>query len=117
MSEEKEKGSVLQSCLAKAQDLSLLVEYADDSVVSKTVLDKKAGTLTLFAFDKGQRLSEHRAPFDAVVQVIDGTGRITIDGVDNDVAAGQIIIMPADVPHSVTADERFKMLLIMIRNK
>lgn len=116
MSQENSKGTVLESCVGKGRDLSSLVEYAEDSVVSKTVLDKKAGTLTLFAFDKGQRLSEHRAPFDAVVEVIDGTGQITIDGVDNDVSAGEIIIMPADVPHSVTAVERFKMLLIMIRN-
>ncbi len=116
MTDENSKGSVLEVCLANAKDLSSLVEYADDSIVSKTVIDKKAGTLTLFAFDKGQRLSEHRAPYDAVVQVIDGVGRISIDGVDNDVSSGQIIIMPADVPHSVTADERFKMLLIMIRN-
>ena len=116
MSDKNGKGSVLEVCLAKGKDLSSLVEYADDSIVSKTVIDKKAGTLTLFAFDKGQRLSEHRAPYDAVVQVVDGIGRITIAGVDNDVSAGQIIIMPADVPHSVTAGERFKMLLIMIRN-
>ncbi len=116
MTDENSKGSVLEVCLARGKDLSSLVEYADDSIVSKTVIDKKAGTITLFAFDKGQRLSEHRAPFDAVVQVVDGVGRITIAGVDNDISAGQIIIMPADVPHSVTADQRFKMLLTMIRN-
>ena len=116
MVDENRKESVLEVCLAKAKDLALLVDYADDSIVSKTIIDKKAGTLTLFAFDAGQRLSEHRAPFDAVVQVVDGVGRITIAGVDNDVSAGQIIIMPADVPHSVTADQRFKMLLTMIRN-
>ena len=115
MTDENSKESVLGVCLANARDLSSLVEYADDSIVSKTVIDKKAGTLTLFAFDKGQRLSEHRAPYDAVVQVIDGVGRISIAGVDNDVSAGQIIIMPADVPHSVTAEQRFKMLLTMVR--
>ncbi len=116
MTDESSNGSVLEVCLARGKDLSSLVEYADDSIVSKTVIDKKAGTITLFAFDKGQRLSEHRAPFDAVVQVVDGVGRITIAGVDNDISAGQIIIMPADVPHSVTAVQRFKMLLTMIRN-
>ncbi len=79
MTDENDKGSVLEVCLAKGKDLSSLVEYADDSIVSKTVIDKKAGTLTLFAFDKGQRLSEHRAPYDAVVQVIDGVGPVLID--------------------------------------
>jgi len=102
-------------CIGKAQKLAELVEYADDSIVSKTILDKTAGTITLFAFDKGQKLSEHKAPYDAVVQIIDGTGKLTIGGKDINVSAGQIIIMPADIPHAVTAEEKFKMLLIMIR--
>ena len=109
------RNSVLQSCLANAQELSSLVEYSSDSIVSKTLIDKPAGTITLFAFDVGQRLSEHTAPYDAVVQVVDGTGQITIDGEAKDVMRGQIIIMPANVPHAVTANEKFKMLLIMIR--
>lgn len=112
-----DKITVLQSCLAKGQDLKDLVEYSDDSVVSKTILNKPAGTLTLFAFDKGQGLSEHQAPYDAVVQIVEGVGTITIDGVDSTVPAGQIIIMPGNVPHSVTANEKFKMLLTMIRTK
>jgi quercetin dioxygenase-like cupin family protein len=111
----KTKSSVLQMCIGKAQKLAELVEYADDSIVSKTILDKTAGTITLFAFDKGQKLSEHKAPYDAVVQIIDGTGKLTIGGKDINVSAGQIIIMPADIPHAVTAEEKFKMLLIMIR--
>jgi len=111
----KDKSDVLQICLGKAQELTKLVEYANDSIVSKTVLDKTAGTVTLFAFDKGQRLSEHKASYDAAVQVIDGTGRFTIGGKDVNVSAGQIIVMPADIPHAVTAEEKFKMLLIMIR--
>ena len=111
----KSKSSVLQMCLGKAQELAKLVEYANDSIVSKTILDKTAGTITLFAFDKGQRLSEHKAPYDAVVQIVDGTGRLTIGGKDVNVPAGQIIIMPADIPHAVAAEEKFKMLLIMIR--
>ena len=111
------KHNLLQSCLANAQELSSLVEYSSDSIVSKTILDKPAGTITLFAFDAGQRLSEHTAPYDAVVQVVDGTGQITIAGKAINVTNGQIIIMPANVPHSVTANERFKMLLIMIREK
>jgi quercetin dioxygenase-like cupin family protein len=116
MGEEHGTASVLQACLAKAQNLAELVEYADDSIVSKTILDKPAGTITLFAFDKGQKLSEHTAPYDAVVQVVDGRARLTIGGQPKDVCAGQVIIMPGHVPHAVEADERFKMLLIMIRS-
>ena len=115
MSVETRNSNVLEACLGKPARLDALVQYATDSVVSKTILDKPAGTLTLFAFDKGQKLSEHTAPYDAVVQVVDGRARITIDGQDKDVQAGEMIIMPADVPHAVTAAEQFKMLLIMIR--
>jgi len=110
-----EKSTVLQTCLSKSQTLTELVEYADNSIVSKTILDKSVGTMTLFAFDKGQRLSEHQTPYDAVIQVIDGTGRLTIGDKDVSVSAGQIIIMPGNVPHAVAADEKFKMLLTMIR--
>ena len=109
------KSSILAACVAKSQDLGGLVDYATDSIVSKTIIDKPVGTVTLFAFDAGQKLSEHTAPYDALVQVIDGTGRLTIGGEDHAVSAGQIVIMPANVPHAVTADERFKMLLTMIR--
>ncbi len=112
---ENKKSSLLESCVANGQQLNELVQYAADSVVSKTLLDKPVGTITLFAFDKGQRLSEHTAPYDAVVQIIDGAGKITIGGKELKLSAGQIVIMPANVPHSVAADERFKMLLIMIR--
>jgi quercetin dioxygenase-like cupin family protein len=93
-----------------------LVDYSTDSVVSKTILDKTAGTITLFAFDEGQSLSEHTASYDAVVQVIDGQAVITIDGKEHNVSKGQLIIMPADVPHAVDAKEKFKMVLIMIRS-
>ncbi|MBN1975220.1 MAG: cupin domain-containing protein [Sedimentisphaerales bacterium] len=117
MDAEKKNSRVLQDCLAKAQNLSELVEYSRDSIVSKTILDKTAGTITLFAFDKGQKLSEHTTPYDAVVQVLDGKARIIIGGKDNYVSSGELIIMPANVPHSVVADEQFKMLLIMIRTK
>jgi len=113
--DNKSKSSVLQICLGKAQEAAKLVEYAEDSIVSKTILDKTAGTITLFAFDKGQKLSEHKAPYDAVVQVIEGTGKLTIGGKEVNVPAGQIIIMPANIPHAVSAEEKFKMLLIMIR--
>lgn len=115
MSEATKRANVLEACLGQAERLESLVSYADDSIVSKTILDKQAGTLTLFAFDQGQKLSEHTAPYDAVVQVVDGRARLTIGGQDQDVEAGELIVMPANVPHAVTAVERFKMLLIMIR--
>ena len=107
----------LDACYGKAASLEKLVAYADDSIVSKTLLDKPIGTITLFAFDAGQRLSEHTAPFDAVVQVVDGQGVVTIDGSDHIVNTGEIVIMPADIPHAVRAEQRFKMLLTMIRVK
>ncbi|MHC4616634.1 MAG: cupin domain-containing protein [Planctomycetota bacterium] len=115
MTSERARESVLQACIGQSQRLAELVEYGGDSIVSKTILDKAAGTITLFAFDKGQRLSEHQAPYDAVVQIIDGEARIAIGGEDANVPAGQIIIMPAGVPHAVAAEEKFKMLLTMIR--
>jgi len=115
MTDQKKKPSVLAACVAAAQSLDGLIEYASDSIVSKTLLDKPVGTITLFAFDAGQRLSEHTAPYDAVVQGIDGRGRLTIGGQAVVVEAGQIVIMPGNVPHSVAAEERFKMLLTMIR--
>ena len=107
--------SVLDACMGRSQKLASLVEYAADSIVSKTILDKPAGTITLFAFDKGQKLSEHTAPYDAVVQIIDGLAQLTIGGQGIRVSVGDIIIMPANVPHAVAAEEKFKMLLTMIR--
>jgi quercetin dioxygenase-like cupin family protein len=115
MTEKRAKWSVLEACVAKPQSLDALIDYASDSIVSKTILDKPVGTITLFAFDEGQKLSEHTAPYDAVVQVIDGRGQFTIGGESIAVSAGEMVIMPGDVPHSVTAEERFKMLLTMIR--
>ena len=91
------------------------IEYSPGSVVSKTLKQNPAGTITLFAFDAGQGLSEHSAPFDAVVQVIDGEGHFVIGGEDHELMEGQMIIMPANVPHAVKAEQRFKMLLTMIR--
>jgi len=115
MTEIKDKSNVLQTCVSHGQNLVDLIEYSADSVVSKTILDKPTGTITLFAFDKGQKLSEHTTPYDAVVQILDGQARLTIGGQQKHVSAGQIIIMPGNVPHAVAADEKFKMLLIMIR--
>jgi quercetin dioxygenase-like cupin family protein len=91
------------------------IKYSDGSVVSKTLLDKKTGTLTLFSFDTGQGLSEHTSPYDATVQVIEGEADLTIGGKLVKAKAGELVIMPANVPHSVRAEKRFKMLLIMIR--
>lgn len=115
MTREKTNTSVLQVCQGKARSLAGLVEYSGDSIVSKTILDKPAGTVTLFAFDKGQKLSEHTAPYDAVIQVLDGRARLTIGGQQKVVLSGEVIIMPGNVPHAVAADKKFKMLLIMIR--
>ena len=92
------------------------VQYAADAVVSKTLVDQKTGTLTLFAFDAGQGLSEHTAPFDAVVQVLDGEAELNVGGEVFQAATGTLVVMPAHVPHSLRADQRFKMLLTMIRS-
>jgi quercetin dioxygenase-like cupin family protein len=100
---------------AKAVELKGFIDYSADSVVSKTLVNKKTGTLTLFAFDKGQGLSEHTAPFDAVVYILDGQAELMIGGKPVVAAPGEMVIMPANVPHSVNAVERFKMLLVMIR--
>ena len=115
MTERTKQTVVLHACLAKAESLAALTGYAEDSIVSKTILDKSSGTITLFAFDQGQKLSEHTSPYDAVVQVVDGQGHLVIGGEAVDVKTGELVIMPANVPHSVVAAERFKMLLIMIR--
>jgi quercetin dioxygenase-like cupin family protein len=101
--------------VAKSYDLAALAEYAEGSIVSRTIAENRAGTLTLFAFDRGQGLSEHSAPFDAIVHVLDGEAQLRIGGRPRRARAGQIVIMPADVPHSVRARRRFKMLLIMLR--
>ncbi len=102
---------------AKPHVLKDIISYARGSIVSKTLLEKKAGTLTVFAFDKGQGLSEHTAPFDAVVEVLDGEAVLTIGGKRVTVRCGELVIMPAAVPHSLKARKRFKMLLTMIRSK
>jgi quercetin dioxygenase-like cupin family protein len=107
--------SDITTLIGQAFTMQELVQYQPGSVVSRTLIDKQVGTLTLFAFAEAQGLSEHTAPFDATVQIIDGTADVTIAGTVHRVTAGQMIIMPANVPHSLRATERFKMLLIMIR--
>ena len=99
----------------KTENLEKMVDYQVDSVVSKTLIDKGIGTVTLFAFDKGQGLSEHTAPFDAMVVILDGEAAITVDGNPYPTKKGEIIIMPANVPHALQAESRFKMMLVMIR--
>jgi quercetin dioxygenase-like cupin family protein len=94
-----------------------LVAYQNGAVVSKTLVEKETGTVTLFAFDEGQALSEHTAPFDALVQVTDGEAEIRIAGEPHRVAAGEMIIMPANQSHALKALTPFKMMLTMIRAK
>ena len=101
--------------MADTITLKEYVEYSSGSVVSKTLKENIAGTITLFAFDAGQGLSEHSAPFDAVVQVIEGEGLFIIGSEEHNLKAGQMVIMPANVPHAVRAVKRFKMLLSMLR--
>ncbi len=100
---------------AQAVDLLGLVDYADGAIVSSTLADNEAGTLTLFAFDAGQGLSEHSAPFDALVHVLDGQVELTIGGAAVPASAGQAVLMPANVPHALKAIRPLQMLLTMLR--
>jgi quercetin dioxygenase-like cupin family protein len=108
----KDKAEDLRGRALKAKDL---VGYDKGAVVSRTIIEKKTGTVTIFSFDKGQGLSEHTAPFDALVEILDGEAEIKISGKPLKVKAGQFIIMPAGKPHSLRALKKFKMALIMIR--
>lgn len=92
-----------------------MTEYQEGSIVSRTIIDKNTGTVTLFAFTKGQGLSEHTAPFDALVQIIHGEAEIIISGNKYNLKQGELIIMPANEPHALNANEQFKMLLTMIK--
>ena len=99
-----------------AQSFDSLIAYQKDAVVSKTLLNKKTGTVTLFSFDKGQALSEHTAPFDAMVYIVDGESIVSIDGKETRVKKGEMIILPSNIAHAVKAISQFKMLLTMIRS-
>ena len=101
--------------VATAFNLIQQVDYAEGGVISKQILKNQVGNVTLFSFDKEQGLSEHSAPFDALVQILDGEAEIRIGGVPHKVIAGEIIIMPANIPHSLYATKQFKMLLTMIK--
>jgi quercetin dioxygenase-like cupin family protein len=100
----------------EVQNLASLVDYQEGSVVSKTLIKKSAGTVTLFAFEKGEGLSEHTTPFDAMVNILDGEAEIIISGETYLVKQGEMIIMPADEPHALKANKRFKMMLTMIKS-
>jgi len=97
-------------------DLAGMLSYQDGAVVSRTIIDKKQGTVTLFAFDKDQGLSEHTAPSDAMVYILDGQAEITISGKPYTLSAGEMILMPASQPHALRALTRFKMLLVMVKS-
>ena len=99
----------------KAFNPASLLKYQDDAIVSREIIKKDTGTVTLFAFDKEQGLSVHTAPFDALVYMVDGTAEIIISGKSNTVKKGEMIIMPANKPHAVKAIKKFKMLLVMIK--
>ena len=101
---------------AKTSNLSSLINYQEGSVVSRTLIDKKTGTVTLFAFDINQGLSEHTAPYDAMVYVLDGEVEVTISGNPITLKQGEIMIMPANEPHALGAKTKFKMLLTMIKS-
>ena len=106
------KYSDIRGCAFLAEEL---VSYQEGSVVSRTLIEQNGVTITVFAFDSGQALREHTAPYEAFVHIIDGKAEITIDGQPNEVSRGSFLIMPANVPHSVRANERFKMILTMVR--
>ena len=102
--------------VAKAMKLADLVDYQAGSIVSREIINKKTGTVTLFAFDEGQGLSEHTAPYDALVYLLDGEADITISGKTLRLKEGEMVIMPANQPHALKAVTRFKMVLVMIRS-
>ena len=95
--------------------LNDLISYQQGSVVSRTIIDKKEGTITLFAFDEGQGLSEHTTPFDALVFILDGNAEVSIEGKPHNANNGEMLIMPANKPHALKAITKFKMLLVMVK--
>jgi len=102
--------------MTKKENLSELIRYQSGTVVSRTLINKSTGTVTLFAFDQGQGLSEHTAPYDGLVYLLDGRAEIKIAGKRYKLTAGEMIIMPAGEPHALKAVEKFKMLLIMVKS-
>ncbi|HML05108.1 MAG TPA: cupin domain-containing protein [Methanobacterium sp.] len=106
----------MEDIKSKVLKVAELIDYQEGSVVSREIIRKETGTVTIFAFDKGEGLSEHTAPFDAMVQIVDGKAEITISGNKNILEKGDMIIMPANEPHALTALEKYKMVLTMIRS-
>jgi quercetin dioxygenase-like cupin family protein len=102
--------------VAQAANLNSLIDYQKGSVVSRTILDKKTGTVTIFAFDQGEGLSEHTTPYDALVYILDGEAEVTISSKPIRLKKGELTIMPANEPHALSAVTKFKMLLVMIRS-
>ena len=115
MSDNAKQNDASSLTPATELELSGQVEYQAGSIVSRTLVKKNGGSVTLFAFDEGQALSEHTAPFDALVQVLDGEAELVIGGEKILTGTGKTVLMPADIPHAVNAPGRFKMLLVMIR--
>lgn len=113
----KEETNALGLPIAEALQLADLVSYQENSIVSRTLIKKASGTITLFAFSAGQSLSEHTVPYYAFVQVLDGEAEFVIGGKSVSAASGQTVVMPAGIPHSVNAVKQFKMLLTMIRKE
>ena len=105
----------METLISKPSQLIELADYQEGSVVSRTIINKKTGTVTFFAFDEGQGLSEHTAPFDALVYILDGEAEIIISGKSVPVHEGEMLIMPANQPHALKAVKRFKMVLTMVR--
>jgi quercetin dioxygenase-like cupin family protein len=114
--ERNKEHTVIERRVTKAIRLPDLADYQEGSIVSRTVLDKKTGTVTFFAFDQGQGLSEHTTPFDALVYLIEGEAEIKISGKSLRVNEGEMVIMPANQPHALNAVKRFKMIPTMIRS-
>ena len=112
---KNEKSENIKTLVAQVANLTDLIDYQEGSVVSRTVIDKKAGTVTLFAFDEGQGLSEHTAPYDALVYLLEGEADVAISRKPIRLKKGEITIMPANEPHALKAATKFKMVLIMIR--
>jgi quercetin dioxygenase-like cupin family protein len=113
MNDRKAGDGIAPAEVVTAEDM---IQYQDSAIVSRTIVSKTAGTVTLFAFDQGQALSEHSAPFDALVLVLDGMAEIKISGKPYKVSRGEALLMPADEPHSVRAPERLKMMLVMVKS-
>jgi quercetin dioxygenase-like cupin family protein len=107
---------MIKDMKSKILSINDLTKYQDDAIVSKMIVNSEKGSITLFAFDKGQGLNEHTAPFDAIVQIIEGEAKITISGEEYTLSSGQMIIMPANKPHAVKSITKFKMMLIMIKS-